>query len=344
MKAAILVKNKKPLILADIKIPKKLEIGQVLVKILYSGICGAQINEIDAVKGKDNFLPHLLGHEGSGIVEKIGPGVTTVKKGDHVVLHWRKSKGIQSAPPKYKWNKKIVNAGWVTTFQEYSVVSENRVTKISDDIPLDSAALLGCSVPTGAGMFMKESNLGNNSSVCIFGAGGIGLNAIQAARLRGAKIIIVVDINENKLQMAKNFGGTHFINAVLKDPIDEIRKIVPNGVDFSFESVGSVSVMEQAYEIANDEIGKVILAGVTPTSDKISIDPYPLHFGKILTGTSGGFSNPDVDFDTFLNLYKSKKWKLDELITHRLKLEDINLAVEILKKGSAGRILIEMDS
>ena len=141
MKSAILVENKKPLIVADVNLPPKLEFGQVLVKICYSGICGAQINEIDAAKGKDNFLPHLLGHEGSGVVQKTGQGVSTVKEGDHVVLHWRPSSGIQSPTAKYTWNGKTVNAGWVTTFNEQAVISENRLTVIPDDFDMEDACL-----------------------------------------------------------------------------------------------------------------------------------------------------------------------------------------------------------
>ena len=126
MKAAILVESKKPLIITDIDLPTKLGFGQVLVRICYSGICGSQINEIDAAKEPDKFLPHLLGHEGSGIVEKIGEGVTTVKTGDHVVLHWRKSSGVESGTPKYLWKGKKLNAGKITTFNEKAIVSENR--------------------------------------------------------------------------------------------------------------------------------------------------------------------------------------------------------------------------
>ncbi len=151
MKSAILIESKKPLVVTDIDMPSSLEFGQVLVKIFYSGICGAQINEIDAVKGPDKFLPHLLGHEGSGIVEKIGEGVTTVKTGDHVVLHWRKSSGIESVTPKYLWKEKKVNAGWVTTFNEKTVMSENRLTVIPKDFDMKIAALFGCSVTSGFG-------------------------------------------------------------------------------------------------------------------------------------------------------------------------------------------------
>ena len=135
MKAAILVESKQPLVVDDIALPERLNFGQVLVKINYSGICGAQINEIDAVKGPDKFLPHLLGHEASGEVLEIGPGVTRFRVGDKVVLHWRPSSGFQSPTPKYKWGTKTINAGWVTTFNEQAVVSENRLTKIPDDNP-----------------------------------------------------------------------------------------------------------------------------------------------------------------------------------------------------------------
>ena len=151
MKSAVLIESNKPLIVAEIDLPKKLEFGQALVKVCYSGLCGAQINEIEAVKGTDKFLPHLLGHEGSGIVEKIGDGVTTVKPEDHVVLHWRKSSGIQSSTPKYSWNGKQVNAGWVTTFNEKTVMSENRLTVIPKDFDMKIAALFGCSVTSGFG-------------------------------------------------------------------------------------------------------------------------------------------------------------------------------------------------
>ena len=140
MKSAILTESNKPLVIADIELPKNLEFGQVLVKVFFSGLCGAQINEIEALKGPDKFLPHLLGHEGSGVVEEIGDGVTSAKVGDHVVLHWRKSSGLQSSTPKYLWDGKQVNAGWVTTFNEKTIVSENRITVIPKNSLIGEAA------------------------------------------------------------------------------------------------------------------------------------------------------------------------------------------------------------
>src|SRR3990167_5152917 len=144
MKAAILVEQNTPLVVADVILPERLSFGQVLVKVHYSGICGAQINEIEGAKGPDKFLPHLLGHEGSGIVMEIGAGVKTVKKGDHVVMHWRPSDRLQSETPSYSWNGQRVNAGWVTTFNEYAVVSENRLTTIPENFDMKLAPLFGC--------------------------------------------------------------------------------------------------------------------------------------------------------------------------------------------------------
>ena len=226
MKSAILVENKKPLIVANVELPTKLEFGQVLVKISYSGTCGAQINEIDAIKGPDKFLPHFLGHEGSGIVEKTGDEVTTVKPGDHVVLHWRKSSGIQSVTPKYLWNGKKVNAGWVTTFNEKAVVSENRLTVIPTDFDMRTAPLLGCSVTTGFGVVNNDAQVKIGQSVLIFGVGGVGLNIAQAASMVSAYPIIGVDLHEHKIDLGKNFGLTHGIIANSKNLKNEIYNIV----------------------------------------------------------------------------------------------------------------------
>ena len=158
-KAAILTELRKPLIIAEIEIPQELKVGQVLVKIHFSGICGSQLGEIDGAKGEDKFLPHLLGHEGSGTVVAIGPGVKTVSLDDKVVLHWRKGDGIESEPPIYNWKETKVNAGWVTTFNEFAIVSENRITTIPKDSEMDVAALFGCAVTTGFGIIENNAKL-----------------------------------------------------------------------------------------------------------------------------------------------------------------------------------------
>jgi len=179
MKAAILNDLKRPLIIDDVMLPDELKFGQVLVKVSYSGICGSQIGEIEGVKGKDSYIPHLLGHEGAGIVIETGEGVKCVEPGDHVVLHWRKGRGIDAVPPLYEWQGNVLNAGYVTTFNEFAIVSENRVTPIPEDFDLKLAPLFGCAVTTGLGVVTNNAKLTIGESLVVFGAGGIGLNVIQ---------------------------------------------------------------------------------------------------------------------------------------------------------------------
>ena len=248
MRSAILVKSKKPLVVTDISLPEKLEYGQVLVKVCYSGICGAQINEIDAVKGPDKFLPHLLGHEGSGIVEEVGKGVSTVKKGDHVVLHWRPSSGIQASTASYSWEGKKVNAGWVTTFNEKAVVSENRLTAIPKNFNLKVAALFGCAITSGFGAVNNDANVKIGQSVLIFGIGGMGLSIAYASSLVSAYPIIGVDVHKSKIKMGKIFGLTHSINGNSKNFKKEIQKILgKKGPEVVFETTGNAKLMEKAF-------------------------------------------------------------------------------------------------
>src|SRR5262249_41006492 len=193
-RAAILARSREPLVVDEIALPEALDAGQVLVKVLYTTICGAQINEIDAVKGPDKFLPHLLGHEASARVIEIGPGVTNVRPGDIVVLHWRPSQGIQSRTPAYTWAGRKLNAGWVTTFNEHAVVSENRMTVIPADFDRKLAPLFGCAVTTAAGVVNNDAKLKVGESVAIFGVGGVGLNAVEFAALAGGNPIVAIDL------------------------------------------------------------------------------------------------------------------------------------------------------
>ena len=341
MKSAILIESKKPLVIADIDLAKKLEFGQVLVKVCYSGLCGAQINEIDAVKGPDKFLPHLLGHEGSGIVEKIGDRVTTTKPGDHVVLHWRKSSGIQSSTPKYSWNGNAVNAGRVTTFNEKAIVSENRLTVIPSDFDMRNAALFGCVVTSGFGAVNNDAQVKIGQSVLIFGIGGMGLSIAYAASLVSAYPIVGIDLHKDKIEMGKKFGLTHGIEANssnLKEKINDIFGI--KGPEITFETTGNSKVMEQAYEITPDD-GKTIFVGVP--DKKISIYSLPLAFDKILEVSHGGSSVPDKDIPRYIRLIKNKKINLEKLITHEFDLSEINKAIDLFRSGKAGRIILKIN-
>ncbi len=342
MKSAILVESKKPLIVEDVSLPNQLEFGQVLVKIFYSGICGSQINEIDSIKAPDKYLPHLLGHEGSGIVEKIGQGVTRVKPGDHVVLHWRKGSGIESSTPNYLWNGKKLNAGRVTTFNEKAIVSENRLTPIKKDFDLKLAPLFGCSVTTAFGVVNNDAKVKIGQSVIIFGVGGVGLNIAQAASMVSANPIIGIDVFQEKLDVGKKFGLTHTFKGDLENFEKDINEIIGNnGADIVIETTGNTKVIEKAYQLTAPN-GKTILVGVP--NKNISIYSLPLHFEKVLTGSHGGSAVPDVEIPRYIRLIDQKKMSLENIITHEFKLNEINKAIELFRTGKAGRIIINMDN
>lgn len=343
MKAAILVKQREPLVVADVTLPDHLEVGQVLVRVHTSGICGSQIGEIDGAKGPDRYLPHLLGHEGCGTVEGIGPGVRHVAIGNKVVLHWRKGPGIEALAPSYTWNGQKVNAGWVTTFNEYSIVSENRLTKIPDDTDPEVAALFGCAVTTGFGVVVNNARLTIGESAVVFGAGGIGLNIVQAAALVSAFPIIAVDQYDNKLELAKSMGATHTINSRTQDAQEAIRAILgQEGADVFIDNTGVPAIIEMGYGLVKPE-GRVVLVGVPKKGNTINIYSLPLHFGKVLTGSHGGEAKPNVDILRYLGLYREGRLRLRDLITQRIKLDSINEAIESMRTGkTSGRCIIGM--
>ena len=343
--AAILVELNKPLVLENIEIPE-LRFGQVLVKLLSSGICGSQLGEIDGVKGEDKYLPHLLGHEGTGIVEECGEGVTTVEEGDKVVLHWRKGAGIESYLPNYYSNKLgTINAGWVTTFNEYAVVSENRITTIPKNFNSEIGALMGCAVTTGLGVINNNAKVKIGESIVVWGAGGVGLNIVQGAALVSAYPIIAIDLYDKKLKLAKVMGATHTINAKKYMPEKEISKIIGNnGADVVIDNTGNVDIIQRAYEITNQR-GRTILVGVPFIGKDVSIHTLPLHFEKVLTGSHGGESQPNVDIPNYVSLINNGKLKLEQLITARYSLEQVNNAIEDMRTGKvSGRCLLNISN
>jgi S-(hydroxymethyl)glutathione dehydrogenase/alcohol dehydrogenase len=344
MKAAILVEQNKPLVVDEITMPQDLQFGQVRVKIVYSGICGAQINEIEGAKGPDKFLPHLLGHEGSAVVLGVGPGVKRVKPGDHVVLHWRASSGVQCEPPSYRWKGKTVNAGWVTTFNEEAIVSENRLTVIPKDFDMKIAPLFGCAVTTAMGVINNDAQVKVGQSVVVFGVGGVGLNIVQAAGMVAANPIVAIDLFDGKLQTAKRFGATHIINSKQERNVkEEILNVVgKNGADVVIDTTGIAKVIEAAYELTHPD-GKTILVGVPKKGDNISIYSLPLHFRKVLTGSHGGSAVPDEDIPRYIRLMERGRMSLDGIITHEFSLDKINDAIALVRGGQAGRVVIKMN-
>ena len=341
--AAILVKQKKPLVIEEIEIPK-LTFGQVLVKVICTGICGSQLGEIDGAKGEDRYLPHLLGHEGTGEVLECGEGVTTVKDGDRVVLHWRKGLGLESPTPKYHSSKLgEVNGGWITTFNQYAVISENRLTVIPPDFNPEIGALMGCAVTTGLGVINNNAKVKIGQSVVVWGAGGVGLSIVQGAAMVSAFPIIAIDLYDSRLELARAMGATYTINAGDADPEEVIKGILgEGGADVVIDNTGNTKIIEKAYELTSPK-GRMVLVGVPRAGNKASIYTLPLHFEKQLIGSHGGESAPDVDIPNYIKLVDAGKLELQRLLTGQYRLEEINAAIDDMRSGRvAGRVLINL--
>ena len=341
-RAAILVEQKKPLVIEEVEMPV-LKLGQVLVKVLASGICGSQIGEINGVKGPDRFLPHLLGHEGCGTVLEIGEGVRTVKPGDRVVLHWRKGAGLESVTPTFGSRLGTVNAGWVTTFNEHAIVSENRVTAVPPGFDIEAAALFGCAITTAFGVVTTNAQVAIGQSVAVFGAGGIGLSIVQGAALAGAHPIIAIDLVDARLDLARSLGATHTINSRAADVAAEIASIVGgDGVDVAIDNTGNVDVIALASRLTSGR-GRTVLVGVPPKGATAAISTLPLHFEKRLVGSHGGESRPDIDIPRYVRLVADGRLSLAGVVGRRYPLDGVNEAIDDMTSGRiAGRAILRM--
>ncbi|MES2686062.1 MAG: zinc-binding dehydrogenase [Pseudomonadota bacterium] len=346
MKAAVLKQVNEPLVVySDIEYGEPGQ-GQVLVKLAYSGVCHSQLMEARGRRGPDRYLPHLLGHEGTGQVLQIGEGVTKVRPGDLVVLGWIKGWGLDGGGVSYRCacSEQAINAGAVTTFNEYALVSENRLVRLPPGVPLDVAVLFGCAVPTGAGIVTNDIKPEPDSSIAVFGLGGIGMSALMATMLFKCSKVIAIDVSPEKLDLALSFGATHVINAKLADATAEIRKLTGGlGADYAIEASGQASVIEQAFESVRRGGGLCVFASHPEHGRRISIDPYELICGKQIRGSWGGSSNPDQDIPKFANLYLQGRLPLEKLLTKRYSLDQINEALDDLELHRVGRPLIEID-
>ena len=338
--AALLVQTGQPLVLADIETPA-LKPGQVLVEVAYSGACGTQVMEWRGDKGEDKWVPHCLGHEGTGTVMEVGSAVTKVKAGDKVVLSWIKGSGIEAGGAVYDWDSRKVNAGGVTTFQRHAVVSENRLTLLSPDLPMDVAVLLGCAAPTGMGAVYNVLKVQPGDAVAVFGTGGIGLNALMAAALAGAMPVIGIDPNPTRRALAKIYGATHVIDAA-GDVLAEIKKIVPQGVDLAVESSGIPAVMEQAINATRQQGGRAVVIGNAKHGAMLQLNPGVFNQGKSLLGTWGGDSVPDRDYGRYGRLLGSGRFPVRDLLSKPYSLAQADQALQDLAAGKVGRPLIDM--
>jgi S-(hydroxymethyl)glutathione dehydrogenase/alcohol dehydrogenase len=332
-------------IISDIEYQKPSR-GQVLVKLAYSGVCHSQLMEVRGRRGADAYLPHMLGHEGTGKVIEVGEGVSKVKPGELVVLGWIKGSGLDGGGVRYRCSclPQGINAGGVTTFNEYTLVSENRVVPLPHGVPLDVAVLFGCALPTGAGIVTNDLKPATGSTVAIFGLGGIGMSALMATMLFECSKVIAVDVTAEKLELARSFGATHILNAATADVVAEIRALTFGaGVDYAVEASGQSNVIEQAFESVRRGGGLCVFASHPENGNRISIDPYELICGKQIRGSWGGSSSPDRDIPMFAKLYCEGKLPLDKLITKRYPLDAINDALNDLEHHRVGRPLIEID-
>jgi len=343
MKAAILTEQQAPLTVAEVGLPESLHFGQVLVRLDYSGICGSQLGEIAGVKGPDAHLPHLLGHEGSGRVVAVGEGVRQVRPGDAVVLHWMKGAGLEADPPRYHWQGRPLQAGWVTTFNEFAIVSENRVTPVPADLDPRIATLFGCAVTTGLGTLSHNAHLRMGESLIVLGAGGVGLNMIQGAALTSAHPIVGVDLHANRLELARTLGATHVLQGDRPDLAEALRAIVgAAGADVVIDNTGLPEMIQLGYGLTKPR-GRMVLVGVPRQGHPITIPSLPLHFGKVLTGSHGGETRPSEDIPRYVGLHRAGILRLEPLLTETYPLERINEALDRMRSGAlAGRCLLRL--
>ena len=326
MKAAILTEPGKPLaIVDDVGLPE-LKPEQVLVRLAYSGVCHSQLMEVRGLRGEDPWLPHLLGHEGSGKVIAVGAKVTKVVPGDYVILGWIKGEGQDGGGAQYCRDGTTINGGGVTTLNEQAVVSENRV------------------VPLPEGLLINEVQPAPGSTIALFGLGGIGMSALMATMLYDCKTVIAVDVSAQKLALAREFGADVMINSAERDAVEEIKRMTDGrGVDYAVEASGICAVIEAAFEVTRSGGGLCVFASHPAHGEKIRLDPHALISGKEIRGSWGGASRPDRDVPKLAALYREGRLPLEKLITRRYSLDQVDQAIDDLEQGQVGRPIIEID-
>jgi len=318
--------------------------GQVLVKLTYTGVCRSQLMEVQGLRGEDRWLPHLLGHEGVGVVEATGPGVTKVHEGDRVILGWIAGEGIDAPPPVFLTTQgEVINAGRVTTFSEYTVVSENRVYSAPDGLGDRTAVLFGCALLTGAGMVLNETSLEPEQSVLVNGAGGIGLAAVLALVALGVNPV-VADPDPEKREMARVLGASHTFDPLSQRESSDFQSRFPNGVDIAFDASGTVSAMEFAFRSIKYDGGLLLFASHPPVGNFMKLDPHELIRGKQIRGSWGGASQPDRDIAVIADLLVSRNLDLEFMTPCSYTLDEINTALKDLELGKGIRPLIWMNT
>ena len=363
-RAAVAFEAKTPLEIVEVDLdgPKA---GEVLIEIKATGICHTDAYTLDGLDSEGLF-PSILGHEGAGVVVEVGAGVTSVAVGDHVIplytpecrecdycLHpktnlcqaIRSTQGQGLMPDgssrfSYK-GQKILHYMGCSTFSNYTVLPEIAVAKIRKDAPFDKVCYIGCGVTTGVGAVAFTMKVEPGSTVAVFGLGGIGLNVIQGARMVGAARIIGVDLNPAKVELARRFGMTDFVNpSEVKDVTQAIIDMTNGGVDYSFECIGNVKVMRQALECCHKGWGQSCIIGVAGAGQEISTRPFQLVTGRAWRGSAFGGARGRTDVPRIVDWYMDGRIAIDELITHTMPLEDINRAFDLMHAGESIRSVV----
>lgn len=339
-KAAVLFKQNNLLRIIKLKLPEKLEKGQVLVRVIKAAICGAQIGEIKGTKGHDKWLPHCMGHEGYGVVIAKHPSVKKIKLKDHVVMHWRKGAGIDAKSPSYTSKFGTINAGQVTTFQELSIVSENRITKIKSVVKKNQylIPLLGCAIPTSWGIIKNEIKIDPNQKTLIFGAGGVGCTIALLLKVLGYKKSVITD-KFNKQKLTKKID-INFMNFLLT------KKIKTGYFGNIIDTTGDTKIMELAFNLLGKN-GNLMLVGQPKRNSRLIInDPLklfnpPCENIKLMT-SDGGLFEPSVHMKYLYKLLQDNLKSFKKIITHKVKLDNINTGIKYIQNGLAIRVGIDI--
>jgi S-(hydroxymethyl)glutathione dehydrogenase/alcohol dehydrogenase len=347
----------------DLEGPKK---GEVLVRIVASGVCHTDAYTLSGVD-PEGIFPVILGHEGAGIVEEVGEGVTSLKKGDHVIplytpecrtckfclsgktnlcqrIRETQGKGLMpDGTTRFsKDGKPIFHYMGTSTFAEYTVVAEISLAKIDESAPLDKVCLLGCGVTTGIGAVLNTAKVEEGANIAVFGMGGIGLSVIQGAKMAKANKIIAIDINNSKEEMARKFGATDFVNPkeIEGSIVDHIVKLTDGGADYSFECVGNTTLMRQALECCHKGWGESIIIGVAAAGQEISTRPFQLVTGRVWKGSAFGGVKGRTELPGYVNQYMEGKINLDDLVTFTMPIEEINKAFDYMHEGKSIRSVV----
>jgi S-(hydroxymethyl)glutathione dehydrogenase/alcohol dehydrogenase len=364
-RAAVAWKANSPLVVEEIDLQGP-QHGEVLVRMVATGVCHTDLFTLSG-DDPEGIFPTILGHEGGGIVEEIGAGVTTLQVGDHVIplytpecgvckfclsgktnlcqaIRATQGKGLMpDGTTRFSKNgTPIFHYMGTSTFSEYTVVPEIALAKINKAAPLEKVCLLGCGITTGIGAVLNTAKVEPGSTVAIFGLGGIGLSCVQGAVMAKAGRIIVIDINEDKFEMAKMLGATDFINPKKYDaPIqDVIVDLTDGGVDYSFECIGNVNLMRQALECCHKGWGESVIIGVAGAGQEISTRPFQLVTGRVWRGSAFGGVKGRTELPGYVERYMAGEIKIDEMITFTMPLEEINTAFDYMHDGKSIRSVV----